>query len=141
MVAARLCPCRASGLGPNRVSKFPLTLPARPFAALLEMVTEKIEAPRLESVHDSRLDRMQRQSGFPRPALHRFQRLLRFPFRATQHHEVVRVPHHLDALSRHRMVESIQIDIGQQRTDDGLNAKDNFQFERTIRYRQEGKRT
>ena len=25
--------------------------------------------------------------------------------------------------------------------DDGLNAKDNFQFERTVRYRQEGKRT
>ena len=27
------------------------------------------------------------------------------------------------------------------RGDDGLNAKDNFQFERTVRYRQEGKRT
>jgi hypothetical protein len=29
----------------------------------------------------------------------------------------------------------------QQQFDDGLNAKDNFQFERTVRYRQEGKRT
>ncbi len=28
-----------------------------------------------------------------------------------------------------------------RRGDDGLNAKDNFQFERTVRYRQEGKRT
>ena len=109
-------PVRAPGLGPNRVSKFPLTLPARPSLALLEMVTEKIEAPRLGGIHDSRLDRMQRQSGLRRPPSHLFQRLLSFRLRATQHHEVVRVPHHLDALLRHRVVERIQIDIGQQRT-------------------------
>ena len=117
-------PARAPGLGSNRVSKFPFTLPTRPFSALLEMVTEKIEAPRLGGVHNSRLDRMQHQSGLCRPALHLFQRLLSFPLRATQHHEVIRVPHHLDAARRHLMVEGIQINVGQQRTDDSLNAKD-----------------
>src|SRR5208283_5271012 len=103
-------PLRAPGLVPNTVSKFPLTLSARPFAALLEMVTEKVESPRWGGIHDSRLDRMQRQSGLRRPPSHLFQRLLSFPFRATQHHEVVRVPHHLDAPSRHLVVERIQID-------------------------------
>jgi hypothetical protein len=38
------------------------------------------------------------------------------------------------------MVEGVKIDVGQQRADDGLNAKDNFQFERAVRYRQEGRR-
>src|SRR3974390_2471014 len=38
-------PVRAPGLGPNRVSKFPLTLPARPSQAPLEVVTEKVETP------------------------------------------------------------------------------------------------
>src|SRR5271157_3009886 len=110
-------PVRAPGLGSNCVSKFSLTLPAWPFAALLEMVAEKIEAPWLGGVHNSRLDRMQSQSGCCRPALHLFQRPLSFPFRATQHHEVVCVPHHLDASLHHPVVERIQIDIGQQRTD------------------------
>jgi hypothetical protein len=58
-------PMRAPSFGPNRVSKFPLTLPARPFAALLKVVTEKVEAPRLGGVHDSRLDRMQVDSCRP----------------------------------------------------------------------------
>jgi hypothetical protein len=35
----------------------------------------------------------------------------------------------------------MQVDIRQQGRNDGLNAKDNFQFERPVRYRQEGKRT
>ena len=51
-------PMRARGLGPNRVAKFPLTLPARPLAALLEVVTEKIETARLGGVHDARRERM-----------------------------------------------------------------------------------
>ena len=47
---------------------------------------------------------------------------------------------HLPAPHLHPEVEDIvQIDIRQQRRNDGLNAEDNFQFERTVRYRQEGK--
>ena len=61
-------PVRAPGLGSDGVWKFPLTLRARPFAALLEMVTEKIETARLGGVHNPRLDRVQRQSGLRRPA-------------------------------------------------------------------------
>jgi hypothetical protein len=38
------------------------------------------------------------------------------------------------------LVQSIQIDVGQQRRQDGLNAKDNFEFDREVRYRQEGKK-
>ena len=75
---------RAPGLGPNGVSKFPLPLPSRPALALLEMVTEKVESTRLGGIHNSRLDRMQRQSGLRRPTSHLFQRLLSFALRATQ---------------------------------------------------------
>jgi len=119
-------PLRAPGLDSNRVAQFPLTFSTRPSLAPLEMVTEKVEAPRLGGIHDLRLDRMQRQSGLCRPASHLFPRLLSFAFPATPHHEVVRVPHHLDALLRHFVVERIQIDVGQQRTDYGPNAKDNL---------------
>jgi hypothetical protein len=34
----------------------------------------------------------------------------------------------------------MQKQIRQQGADDGLNAKDNFQFDRAVRYRQEGKK-
>jgi hypothetical protein len=34
----------------------------------------------------------------------------------------------------------MQIHVTEQRRNDGLNAKDNFEFERVVRYRQEGKK-
>jgi hypothetical protein len=39
------------------------------------------------------------------------------------------------------LVYLIEVEITEQRRDDGLNAKDNFQFDRAVGYRQEGKRT
>jgi hypothetical protein len=43
---------------------------------------------------------------------------------------------------RHPEVERVvKKEIGQNWANDGLNAKDNFQFERTVRYRQEVKGT
>jgi hypothetical protein len=37
-------------------------------------------------------------------------------------------------------VEPVQIQVRQQWRGDGLNAKDNFEFERAVRYRKEGKK-
>jgi hypothetical protein len=39
------------------------------------------------------------------------------------------------------LVHLIEVKIAEQGRNDGLNAKDNFQFERTVRYRQEVKGT
>ena len=38
----------------------------------------------------------------------------------------------------HQPVQRVEIDVGQQRANDALNAKDNFQFERSIRRLQRG---
>ena len=59
---------------------------------------------------------MQAQTDFGRPSLHHRQRsgcLLRA---AAQHHKVVRVAHHLEALLGHQMIERVEIDIAKQRT-------------------------
>jgi hypothetical protein len=41
----------------------------------------------------------------------------------------------------HPNIEHVmQVEVREQRRNDGLNAKDNFQFDRAVRYRQEGKK-
>jgi len=41
----------------------------------------------------------------------------------------------------HPNIEHVmQVEVRQQRRYDGLNAKDNFQFDRAVRYREEGKK-
>ena len=66
------------------------------------------------------------------PALQRGQGPLCLRLRATQHHEVVGVAHHLEALLGHAVVERVEIDVAEQRTDHAPYAKGNFQFERVI---------
>ncbi len=61
---------------------------------------------------------MQLQSRRSGPALHPFQRLAGFRLAPAQNHEVVGVPHHRQSRPRHEVVERVEIDIGQQRTDD-----------------------
>jgi hypothetical protein len=39
------------------------------------------------------------------------------------------------------LVKPVQVQVRQQGGNDGLNAKDNFQFDRAVRYRWEGKKT
>ena len=95
MVAARLCPCVRRVLARIVSRNFRSLFRRGHRSALLEMVTEKIEAPRLGGVHDSRLDRMQRQSGLRRPASHLFQRLLSFR---------LRVPHNTTKSSAYRTI-------------------------------------
>ena len=125
---------------PNRVFELPQAFRARPLTPRLEVISQKVKAADLRGVHDPRLRGMQRQSRRGRPDLHRGQCRAGFRLAAAEKHEVVGVANHLVALLCHLLVERVEIDIGQQRTDDGLNAKDNFQFERAVRYRLEGRR-
>lgn len=74
----------------ERVLKVPETFPTRPAIAALEVIPQKIKSSRLRRVHDACLLRMQRQSGFRRPLLHRVQRPHRFGLASTQNYEVSR---------------------------------------------------
>src|SRR2546427_56811 len=111
-------PVSASGFGSDGVFELLLTLPARPVIASLEMVAQKIKAARLRGVHNPCLGRMQFETGLRRPRLHPLKRGSSFGFSSTQDHEVVRVPHHLDAHLGQMMIEGIEIDVGKQRADD-----------------------
>ena len=134
-------PVGTPGLGTQRVLQLVQALSPGPSRPPCEVIAQKVEATRCGGVHDPRLRRMQLQSRRSGPTLHPFQRLAGFRLVPAQNHEVVRVPHHLESRRGHEVVERVEIDIGQQRADDGLNAKDNFQFERTVRYRWEGNKT
>ena len=116
---------RAPGFTPNRVFELPQTLPARPTGAVREVIAQKVKTLPLGGVHDSRFGGMQAQSRLGRPGLHLCQRRTGFSLAATQDHEIVGVPDHLEASLSQAVIQRIEIDIGQQRTDDGLNAKDN----------------
>ena len=61
---------------------------------------------------------MEHQSGFAHPCRHFGQRFSGFGFAATEDDEVVRVTNHLPALARHLMVERVEVNVRQQRTDD-----------------------
>src|SRR6266700_3587054 len=89
---------------PTTCTPVGLGLPAG--SAVNEAPCEVGFAVRLRGVHDpsktlseveGRLDRMQLQSGLRRPTLHLFQRRASFRLAAAKIHEVVCVPHHLEA--------------------------------------------
>ena len=68
---------------------------------------------------------------------------MRLRFRPAMHDRIAGLPfeRQLRILSPHPHIEPLmQKQIRQQGADDGLNAKDNFQFDRAVRYRQEGKK-
>src|SRR6516162_9608339 len=124
------------GLGPNRVLELVQALLAGPTFAACEVITQEVKAAVLRGVHHPCLDRVQGQSHGRGPVPHPFQRLLSGYLSPAKYHEVVRISHPLDPLLGHEMVERVEIDVRQQRADCCLNAKDNFQFERGVEYRQ-----
>jgi hypothetical protein len=63
-------PISALGPGSNRIFQLLQTLSARPSLPALEMVSKKVEAPRLGGIYDSGLFRMQGKTGSCRPVLH-----------------------------------------------------------------------
>src|SRR6202051_2601988 len=60
---------------------------------------------------------------------------------ATENHEIIRVVDHLGSENLPPpgdppvLQKTVHVQVGEQGADDSLNAKDNFQFERTVRYR------
>jgi hypothetical protein len=64
-----------------------------------------------------------------------------------ENHKIIRVVDHLCPESLPPfgdppvLQKPVHVQVGQQRAHDGLNAKDNFQFDRAVGYRQEGQKT
>ncbi len=61
---------------------------------------------------------MQHQAGFHRPFPHPAECRVGLLPAPAHDQEVIRVPHHLEPLSLHQVVERVEIDVRQQRTDD-----------------------
>src|SRR5215813_2314927 len=104
----------ALGLGSDVVLELSQALLPRPAFAGLEAVAQEIKAIAAR-IDEPGLVGMQRQPGLRRPLPHRRQRRGRLLRASTQHHEVVGVAHHLEALPCHQMVEWVEIDVAQQR--------------------------
>src|SRR5271157_4246712 len=91
---------------------------ARPLLPPAKVPAQEIETLALR-VDDARLGRMQGQSRLLAPLTQLRQRLLGFFPAPAQHHQVIRVAYHLVALPGHLLVQGVQIQVRQQRTDHG----------------------
>jgi hypothetical protein len=125
-------PVDASRFLTHRVFELLQAFLPRQLVAPLEVIAEKVKAARVLHIHEMRFLGMQPQARRLRPALHEAQRLRRLLCRATQDDKVVGVSHHLEARRGHRLVERVEIQIGEQGTDHAPYAKGNFQFDRMI---------
>src|SRR6266481_5572402 len=112
---------QASARGPTRLGTDGIlellqALVARPVTAVGEAVAQELKAlrPRVDQVC---LGWVQGQAGLRRPVLDHRQGSGRLCFTATQHHEVVGIAHHLEALPGHRLVQWVEVDVAQQRRD------------------------
>jgi hypothetical protein len=102
-----------SRLGPNRVLKLPETLLPRPFHP---PISQKVKAPLLGGIHNPCFHRMQLEARLLGPLPHLLQDRFGFPLAPAQDDEVVGIPHHLDPLLRHLVIQGIEMEIRQQRT-------------------------
>src|SRR5262252_1342299 len=103
------------GVLPNRILKLLLALATRPSVAAFKVVAKKIKAAPLTCIYDSRLLRMQLETGACRPLLHLCECFSGSRFAPAEDHEVIGIPHHLVSSLRHLVVQRVKIDVRQQR--------------------------
>ncbi len=111
--ALQRLPGRTSGPASKTVFQFLETFLPWPVFLATKFVSQERKAVHTR-VHDPRLCRVQRETGFRHPLLNQRQcRFRSFPC-ATQNHKVVCVPNHFDAGFRHEMIQWIEINVTQQ---------------------------
>ena len=106
------------GLVTDRIPEFLLTLTPGPAHAPLKMITQKVEATASGCVDNAGFGRVQSKTRLGRPLLNHSQGKKSLRFRATQNDKVIGVADHIDTALGHQMVKRVQVDIGQQRTQD-----------------------
>lgn len=114
-------PVSAVGLGPNRVFEFLRALLAWPARAALEVVTEKVKAARLLSIHETGFVRMQLRPRLRGPLPDLLQGPLGFLLIAAQDHEVISIAHHLVSCLGHDLVQWVEREIREQGTAHAAN--------------------
>src|ERR1700722_1200328 len=85
-------------------------------ARCLEVIAQKVKAVRPD-IHDTGFRRMHHQAGRVAPLTYHGQCLLRLGLAAAKNHEVICVARQLPSLGRHVVVQWIQVDVAQQRTE------------------------
>src|SRR5262245_9462872 len=109
-------PVGAFGRTSDGFFEFHQALPARLFPALLEMISEKVEAAWRRRIHHARLVWVQLQFCLRSPMLQQFQGSSGFPFALAHDHQIIRITCHLKARFFHQMVQRIKINVRQQWT-------------------------
>ena len=129
---AKTPPLGSARLVAQGVFELVQALLARPFQVSLKVITQEVKTPFLRRVHDPRLVRMHGQPVGLRPLDNEFQRPLGVGLVPALNDKVVRIPGHCVALRRQQMIQRIQVQVSQQRTDDSSYTVDNFEFLRAI---------
>ncbi len=119
---------------PDFVLEFVETLLAGPSSPLLETVAEELETVPGLGVHDTGLLRGEFEPRLFHPTSYGFKRRLRFLSRPAKDDEIVGVPDRLEPLRLHEVVERVQVDVGEYRTEYATNAINNFEFAVDVRY-------
>src|SRR5712675_1759820 len=109
---------RASGLGPDTVFETVEALLANKTPSSFKPVAEELEPfSSFAAVANMRFVRMQTKTVVLDPGADSHQGGLCFFAALAQHHEVVGIPHHPIAASRHQFIQRVQVDVRQQRAD------------------------
>ena len=123
-----------------RLFDFRKTLLAWPSSIPREAISKKIEPGfGLRQIHGLRFFGMQSQSSFFNQFADQSQCGLGFDKAPAKNHEIICVPDHPVSRLDHRTIDRVEEEVGKQRTDDSPNAKDNFEFVNTVRYRKDRK--
>ncbi len=107
----------------DRVLELVQALLPRPFHRPLEVVAQEVKSAFLPFVHDSRFGRVYGQPVFLRPLFDLFHCSLGLFLTAALDNKIVRIPGHFEALSRHQVIQWVQIQKVVCQTLEGINAK------------------
>ena len=117
----------ALGLGAEGILELLQTLLAGPTCATLEVVAEEVKSQTTNcGVDQTRLFRMKAQVLGRGQRLYMAEGLFGFSMAAAHDDKVIGVAHHLETSRGHGHIDRVQVQIGEQRTDDSTNAKDNL---------------
>src|SRR6266446_80416 len=109
---------RAPGLGPDTIFETVEALLANITPSSFKPVAEEFKPfASFTAVANMRFVRMQTKTVVLDPGADSHQGGLCFFAALAQHHEVVGIPHHPIAASRHQFIKRVPVDVGQQRAD------------------------
>ena len=118
--SGQTCAVTASGLGTNGIFELLQTLLAGPPCASLKVVSEEVKSlTRKGGIHNAGLLRMQDQPPFRNQLLHLVQGIVCLRFITTHNDKIIGISDHLKTRRPHRLINGMEVEVGQQGTDNG----------------------